>query len=146
MCVPISSTNTNRLPSSCLPTVERHTSLSHSSRSLAPADLFSAVPQALDHPAYRRLAHLNPTNREEELAPLLVSSPWSSLEVSFEQPHGSFVQLRTLAGPPLRGKRAAFVEPLEITLNRGTVDAEPAGGLAFGDAPPDGLHYLFAQV
>ena len=36
---PISSTNTNRLWSSAR-TVERHTNLSHSSRSLAPVDLF----------------------------------------------------------------------------------------------------------
>lgn len=40
---PISSTNTNR-PLSSLPNVKRHTNLSHSSHSLAPADLFSTVP------------------------------------------------------------------------------------------------------
>src|ERR687894_426511 len=56
------------------------------------------------------------------------------------------VELRTLAGPRVRGKRTALVEALEVALDRGSVNAESAGGLALGDAPPDGLHYLFAQV
>ncbi len=107
---------------------------------------FSAVPQALACPAGRRLAHLDPTNREEELAPLAVGSPWSSLKVFFEQSHGCLVQLRTLAGPPLRYKRAALVEPHDAAIDRGAVNPEPADGLAFGDAPSEGLYYLFAQV
>ena len=45
MCVPILSTNTNRLPSS-LPNVERHTSLSHSSISLLPT-FFRLCPKRL---------------------------------------------------------------------------------------------------
>ena len=68
--MPISSTNT-----SCLPNVERHTNFSHSSRSLAPNELFSAVLKALNRPADRCLAHLHSTYSEEKLAPLPVGNP-----------------------------------------------------------------------
>jgi hypothetical protein len=143
--VPISSTNTSCLPSS-LPNVERHTNLSHSSRSLALGDLFSAVAEALNRPADRCLAHLHSTYSEEKLAPFPVGSPWPSYEVFLKQPHSSLVQLWALAGPPLWGKRAALAESLEITLDRGAVDPEPAGGLAPGDPPSDGLYCLGAKV
>lgn len=118
--MPISSTNTSCLPSS-LPNVERHTNLSHSSRSLALDDLFSAVVEALDHPADRCLAHLHSTYSEEKLAPVPVGNPWASFEVFLKQSHGSLVQLWALAGSPLWGKRAALAESLEITFVRGVL-------------------------
>ncbi len=48
--------------------------------------------------------------------------------------------------PSFRSKRVLLIEPLEVALNSRAVDAEPTGGLALGDTPSDGLHYLFAQV
>ena len=75
-----------------------------------------------------------------------MGGPGSSLEVFPEQPHGALIKLWTLAEPPLWGKRATLVEPLEVTVDCGAVDPEPTGGFACGDAPSDGLHYLGAQV
>jgi hypothetical protein len=143
--LPISSTNTNRLPSS-IPNAERHTNLSHSSPSLARSDLFSAVSEALDRPAGRSLAHPNGANSIEELAPLAVSSPGPSFDVFLKQQHGTLIQLRRLAQPPLWGKRAALVEPLRVTVDRRAVDPEPTGGLAFGNALLYGLYYFDAQI
>jgi hypothetical protein len=76
------------------------TSATRPVRSLLPI-FFSAVPQALDRPADRRLAHPNPTDSKKELASLLVVGPWPSFEVFLKQPHSSLVQLRTPALPAL---------------------------------------------
>ena len=45
-----------------------------------------------------------------------------------------------------KGKRVTLVEPLEVALDRRTVDTEPTGGLAFGDALPYRLYYVGAQI
>src|SRR5215216_7510471 len=50
------------------------------------------------------------------------------------------------ARPLLRGQRATLGEQLEVALDRRTVDPEPTGGLAFGDALPYRLYYLGAQI
>jgi hypothetical protein len=88
---------------SSLPNLERHTNLSHSSRSLALDDisavvLISAVVEALNRPADRCLAHLHSTYSEAKLAPLPVCNPWPSFEVFLKQPHGSLGATR----PPCR--------------------------------------------
>ena len=75
-----------------------------------------------------------------------MGSPRPSTNIFLKQPHGSLAQLRTLAWSLFRGKRAALVEPLEVAVDRGAADPEPMGGLTFGDAPSDGLHYLGTQV
>ena len=95
---------------------------------------FSAMSGALDRPADRSLARPNRTNSIEELTPLAVGSPGPSFDVFLEHQHGTLVQLRRLAQPPLWGKRAALVEPLKVTVDRRAVDPEPTGGLAFGNA------------
>ena len=83
---------------SSLPNLERHTNLSHSSRSLALDDLISAVVEALNRPADRCLAHLHSTYSEAKLAPLPVCNPWPSFEVFLKRPHGSLGATR----PPCR--------------------------------------------
>ena len=91
MWVPISSTNTKVWLSSPL-TTERHTTLSHSSLSLAPIDLFLAVRKVpLDHSADCRLAHLNAASCKEKLLPLPVSSPWTTLDIFLKQAHSALV-------------------------------------------------------
>ena len=91
MWVPISSTNTNSLTSSP-PTTERHTNLSHSSLSLAPVDLFSAVSEVLfNRPADCGLAHLNAASCKEKRAPLFMGSPRTTLDVFFKQPHSALI-------------------------------------------------------
>jgi hypothetical protein len=134
------------------PVVERNqpwsakpTSATRPVRSLRPIFL-SAVPQALNRSADCRLTHPNPTDCRKKLASLLVGGPWPNFEVFIKQPHSSLVQLRMLTEPPFWGRRAALVESLDVTLDRGAVEAEPAGGLAFGATPSDGLHYLGAPV
>jgi hypothetical protein len=144
--VPISSTNTNSLPSSPQIT-ERHTNLSHSSLSLAPVDLFSAVSKvSFNRSADRRLAHLNPASCEEKLAPLFVGSPRATLDVLLKQSHGASLQLRTGAWGLLGSKRTILIKPLKVAPDRRTVDPEPMGGLALGDALLYGLYYLGAQI
>ena len=95
---------------SSLPNLERHTNLSHSSRSLALDDLISAVVEALNRPADRCLAHLHSTYSEEKLAPLPVCNPWPSFEVFLKQPHGALIQLGPGARRLLGDKRTLFVE------------------------------------
>jgi hypothetical protein len=102
--------------------------------------------EAIDRPADRSLAHTNCANSIEQLASLAVSSPEPSFDVFLKQQHGTLIQLRRLAQPPLWGKRAALVEPLKVTVDRSAVDPEPTGGLAFGDALLYGLYYLGAQI
>src|SRR5215216_3787513 len=102
--------------------------------------------EALDRPADCSLAHPNCANSIEELAPLAVSSPGPSFDVFLKQQHGTLIQLRRLAQPPLWGKRAALVEPLKVTVDRRAVDPEPTGGLAFGNVLLYGLYYPGAQI
>ena len=71
---PISSTNTNRLLSS-LPNVKRHTNLSHSSRSLAPADLFSTVPVLHKNPRIKGGGESVMGRYEKGTPPPLLSLP-----------------------------------------------------------------------
>ncbi len=102
--------------------------------------------KALDRPADRSLAHPNCANPVEELAPLVVGSPGTSFDVFLTQQHGTLIQLRRFAQPSLWSKRAALAEPLKVTVDRGAVDPEPTGSLAFADALLYGLYYLGAQV
>ncbi len=111
------------------------------------AIFFSAVSKVLlNRPTDRRLAHLNAASCKEKLAPLFVGIPGTSLEVCFKQAHGASIQLRTRARGLLGGKRTILCKPLKVAPDRRTVDSEPTGGLAFGDALLYGLYYLGAQI
>src|SRR5829696_4338897 len=108
---------------------------------------FSAVSKVLlNRPADRRLAHLNAASCKENLAPLFVGSPGTSLEVCFEQAHGASIQLRTRARGLLGGKRTILCKPLKVAPDRRTVYSEPTGGLALRDALHYSLYYLSAQI
>ena len=75
MRVPISSTNT-KLRLSSLPTTERYASLSNSSLSLAPVDLFFGCGKGASWSLGRwLLVNFNSASRKEEAAPLFVGSP-----------------------------------------------------------------------
>jgi hypothetical protein len=72
---------------------------------------FSAVNKTLlDRSADRRLTHLNSASCKEELTPVFVGSPRTSLDVFLKQPHGALIQLGPGARRLLGDKRTLFVE------------------------------------
>src|SRR5215213_2079916 len=82
---PISSTKTRRpaaIPSS---TKAIQAALRNSSRSVAPTDLFSGLPQPHEHPAALGVAHRNPLHPRHELAPLGESHSRPLFKVRFQQ-------------------------------------------------------------
>ena len=91
MFVPISFTKTKRWTSNPSATSVRQAALSPSSRSLAPAVLFSAPAEALEQPRDRRLAHPHPKDSLQELTPLGEGRRRAPLEVSFQESPATLV-------------------------------------------------------
>ena len=112
------------------------------SRWLLPSS-FSAVGKGLvDRPADSCLAHLYAASREVKPAPLFVDSPRTTPDVFSSGRLALPPASEEGPGPFLGGERTVRMKALEVAPERRTVDAEAAGGLAIGGAPPYGLHYL----
>jgi hypothetical protein len=106
-----------------------------------------AEPHPLEEPRDRGIAHLDPTDRPKELAPLGEGGGRALLEVGLQQLPGVLADLGLGAGPPLLGgERAPLVGHLGVSLDRGERYAENTSSLALAHAPTQGLDYLLAQV
>ena len=100
----------------CQASIILQAALRNSSRSEAPSDLFSAPPQAPEHPAYGGLADSH-TGHPPEVLPTL-GEGWrgACLEVRFQKPSGTLVYLGLGAGMLLRGDWAALPGQLGVAL------------------------------
>jgi hypothetical protein len=83
---------------------------------------------------------------ESQLGSLGVDGPRPLFEVFHEELSSLLVQLRFLAGGLSGFQGAALIELLAVTLDRGAIDSEVAGGLGLGDALVHRLYDLLSEV
>src|SRR5918997_3718682 len=96
--VPISSTNTNRSGSIRTASITRQAALSHSSRSDAPTDLFSAPSQAVQQSPDGRVAQTLPRDALQEADSLGDGGSGTLLHVLIQKPLRALVRLRNPTG------------------------------------------------
>jgi hypothetical protein len=130
--VPISSTNTSRLASVVQTTITRQTAFDHSSRSVAPIDLFSAKAKTSQEPPDGRVAETDAHLALHETLRVQDGGSRAFLEVFFKEPLGLPIDFRRPSWHFLGGKRAS----LAYTLSRIAFDRVEAYTEEVGSAYP----------